>query len=320
MMTPRIALTLIGLALAACVALAAGATAPAMDDPRAVLTAMARAVNAGDARGYADLYAPDAVITIHGGGTLQGRDAIRAHEESLMGQFPGARLGFYDVWQNGSLTVAHYVVNGTSPGGPSMGHEGLLFFRFHPSGLIREEFRYHDSLTPMAQLGALGDRPARPLPPVPETSRWHTAEKTAAEQENVARVRALFRALDARDHATFLSGFAEDAVVDEMIDLQSFTGLQGVRAWLDRWTAAVPDARHEIGTVLGIGDAVLVETIVRGTLEGALGPLSGSARAFTAHRAAIFRLAEDRVTRVTAFVNGKELAQATEQWPLAPGK
>jgi hypothetical protein len=48
-----------------------------------------------------------------------------------------------------------------------MGHEGLLFYRLHPSGLIEEERRYLDSLTPMAQLGLLGALPARPLPTLP---------------------------------------------------------------------------------------------------------------------------------------------------------
>jgi len=127
-----------------------------------VLNEMTRTVNAGDAAGYARLYAEDAAITIHGGGVLAGRAAIQAHEVELLSEFPGTRLAFYDVWQSGPLAVVHYAVNGPTGAGKPMGHEGLLFYRFLPSGLIAEERRYMDTLTPMAQLGALGPGPARP--------------------------------------------------------------------------------------------------------------------------------------------------------------
>ena len=144
------------------------------------------AVNAGDAKSYASLYAQDAVITIHGSGQLEGRGAIEQHEVELLREFPGVRLGFYAIWQTGPLAVVHYAVNGKARGGPSMGHEGLLFYRFHPSGLIEEERRYLDSLTPMAQLGLLGALPARGLPTLPTELKVNTARGSPDEEENVA--------------------------------------------------------------------------------------------------------------------------------------
>jgi ketosteroid isomerase-like protein len=119
------------------------------------LREMIESVNAGDAKRYAQLYAGDAVITIHGTGQLKGRDAIEQYEVELMREFPGARLAFYDVWQKAAMAVVHYGVNGSTRGGQAMGHEGLLFFRFDRAGVIEEEHRYLDSLTPMAHY-ALG--------------------------------------------------------------------------------------------------------------------------------------------------------------------
>jgi len=284
------------------------------------LTEMMRAVNAGDAKGYARLYARDAVITIHGGGGLEGRGAIEEYEVGLLREFPGARLGFYSVWQKGPVAVVHYAVNGRTPGGQAMGHEGLLFYRFQPSGLIQEERRYLDSLTPMAQLGALGPRPARPLPTLPGEMKAHVATGSPKESESVALVRAVFAALDSKNETAFLSSVAEDAILDEMIETQPFVGKANVKAWFERWTAAVPDARTEVTHILGVGDCALVETVLRGTLKGPLGRLAASGKEFAVHRAAIVEVKDGKITRISAFMNGKELAQAVGQWPLSAPK
>jgi ketosteroid isomerase-like protein len=286
------------------------------------LTAMMDAVNAGDAAAYARLYADDASITIFGTTVLQGRQAIEQYEVGLLREFPGARLGFYDVWQKGSVAVVHYAVTGSTARGQAMGHEGLLFYRFHPSGLIAEERRYLDSLTPMAQLGALGARRARSLPAMPARMNAHVATDSPDERENVARVKAALGALQTRDRATFLSNVAEGAVFTEMIEPDHRPDHANAKTWLESWTAAIPDATFDITNAVGVGDFVLVEMITRGTFKGPLGPLmsSDSNKAFEVHRASIVRLKNGSLISVTAFMNGKELAEAVGQWPLPPAR
>jgi uncharacterized protein (TIGR02246 family) len=286
-----------------------------MDVIFAALTEMMRSVNAGDAARYARLYAEDAVITIHGGGALEGRSAIEKYEVELLREFPGARLAFYDVWQRGTDAVVHYAVNGRTPAGQSMGHEGLLFYRFAPGGLILEERRYLDSLTPMAQLAALGPGPTRALPTLPAEMKAHASQGLASEAANVTLVRAAFAALDAKKQAEFLAKLAPDAAIDEMIESQPSSGRPGVTAWYDRWTSAVPDARTELTAVLGAGDSVLVEAVVRGTLKAPLGRLHAADKPFAVHRAAIVEVRGGKIARLTFFMNGKELAQAVGQWP-----
>jgi uncharacterized protein (TIGR02246 family) len=320
--SPRLAILSFGhVSLIVAAAFALGASEARMEDRQvSALEEMMRTVNAGDAGGYARLYAPDAVITIHGGGALTGRDAIEKYEEQLLHEFPDVRLAFRDVWQKGTEAVVHYAVNGRTPGGQPMGHEGLLFYRFQRSGLIAEERRYLDSLTPMAQLGALGPLPARPLPALAREMTAHVAKGSPEESRNVALVKASFAALDSRDEAAFLSGIADDAVLDEMTEPQPYAGRQNVRVWFARWTAAVPDARTEIVTIHGIGDSVLVEAVVRGTLKGPLGRLSPSTTPFAVHRAAIVQVKDGKLARISAFMNGKELAQAVGQWPPPAAK
>jgi uncharacterized protein (TIGR02246 family) len=284
----------------------------------AALLEMTRAVNAGDAAAYARLYAPDAVITIHGSGVLSGRDAIQDHESELLREFPGARLAFHSVWQDGLSAAVQYAVNGRTASGQSMGHEGLLFYRFAPSGLIEAESRYLDSLTPMAQLGLVGP-PARALPRLRDGLESLVVTRLAKELDNVATARACLAALDAEDEAAFLSRVAEHAVLDEMIDAGPLVGRPQLKAWFRRWTGALSGATTQLTNVLGVGDFVLVETVLRATLTGPLGRVRASNDVVTLHRGLILRVTDGKLASITAFMNGKELAQAAGQWPLPAG-
>jgi len=283
------------------------------DQQVTALTEMISAVNAGDTRRYATLYAQDAVITIYGGGELKGRGAIEQHEVDLLREFPGTRLAFYSMWQKGTVTVVHYAVNGPAPGGKSMGHEGLLFYRFHPAGLIEQEHRYMDSLTPMAQMGLLGPAPARALPMLPVEMKVHLAKHSPEEEANIGIVTRSLTTLDSNDEAAFLATIATDAVFDELIQPSPFTGKREVKTWFETWTKAVSDSTTEVTTILGAGEFVLLETVIRGTLKGPLSRLSATNRPFVAHRALMVQVKDRLITRMSSFMNGKELAEAVGQ-------
>lgn len=279
---------------------------------------MTESVNAGDAKAYASLYAEDAVITIFGGGQLEGRVAIEQYEVALLNEFPGTRLAFHSIWQNGAEAIVRYGVNGPAGSGRTMGHEGLLFYRFLPSGLIAEERRYLDTLTPMGQMGALGDTLVRLPPKLPEAPSV-IAAASSAEQQNLAAVRASLAAFDAGNTERFLEQLGAGVVVDEMIDPTPVSG-QEVRAWMDRWFRAASGARSEITSIVAIGDDVLVEAVLHATLAGPIGLVRASAAKVAVHRAWIFELREGKITRLTVFMNGKELAEAAGQWPPRMGK
>lgn len=278
---------------------------------RAVLTEMRDAVNAGDARRYAAVYSPGAVIEIFGSGQLRGRAAIERHEVELLAQFPGARFAFYEAWHSGDRAVAHYGVNASVAGGRSMGHEGLLFFAFNASGLIEREHRYQDSLTPMAQLGALGDAPRRPLPVLPTGWPSHEAFEGNAEKTNVATVRAFLQSPD----AGLSSAVSENASFEELMLPRAFTPPGAAERWR-RQLEALGDTRFEVSSILGVGRHVLAEGTWSGIVRHQFGLLKPSPTRFSAHRAAIVELDDrGRVTRMAAFMNGKELAESIQQWP-----
>lgn len=283
----------------------------------ATLREMKSAVNAGDATRYAHVYASDAVITIMGGTQLKERQAIEQYEASLLRQFPGTTLAFYDIWQQELQAVVRYCVRGSSLNGRRMGHEGLLFYRFDPSGLILDERRYNDSLTPMAQLGLLGKVPTRPVPTLPKNTQVHS-KGSPGEGENLEIARAILTAINSRDESGFSTRIDDEIVIDEMMLQHPFVGKRNAKKWFDLWTEAVPDATTQVTNLIAIDDSVFVESVVEGSLQRPFGPLSASNRRFSVHRAAIFQFRSGKLHRCAYFTNGKEFAESIGQWPLSP--
>ncbi len=297
---------------------AAAALAPAQraDAQLAALNRMVTTVNAGDAAGYARLYAPDAVIRIYGTGELTGRSAIEAHEVELLRQFPGARLAFSDVWQDGPRAVVRYAINARVATGQSMGHEGLLFFRFDASGAILEEHRYVDSLTPMAQLGAVRAAAFRAPPSLPAAIVDHVAARSRTEQQNGAIVSDMIAAMNAGRASAAQALFAADATIDEVFLPQPFTGKDAASTWLRTWAEAAPGMTLDVSTILPVGDHVLIEAVARGSLARGIGLVPHAARPFAVRRGFIMHVGNGKITGVVGFINGKELAEAVGSWPL----
>jgi ketosteroid isomerase-like protein len=304
-------------------AAAAGARGPLGPTGRvAVFEEMIAAVNAGDAARYARLYAVGATITIYGGAKLVGRDAIEKYEVDLLSSFPGTRFGIFSVWQAGDGAVAHYGVSTRPAGGKASGHEGVVFLRFDRSGRIEAEHRYLDTMTPMAQMGALGALVPRAIPVLPDHMTVYDAAAGPEEIDNVATVRRVLGVFLQGDAAPFLTGIAENIVIDDFAESRPSTGRPAAKAWFDRWRSGSQGTLDgEISTVLGVGRFVLVELTMSGALrafpDGPLSALVPSTRAFTVHRAFVVDVKKGRIVHLVGFANGKELAESVGQWPPA---
>jgi predicted ester cyclase len=309
----------IGLVLAALALVSVGSAAAGSAQavaPGDALKTMHDAVNNGDAHRYASVYSASAIINIFGAGQLRGRAAIEQHEVELLAQFPGARFAFYDTWLDGDVLVAHYGVNAQTPAA-MMGHEGLLVFTFNAAGEIERENRYLDSVTPMAQLGALSGVAKRAAPVLPSTWRRHdrTAAGAATEKRNVAAARAAVAALHGGRLSVATRALSRTLTIDEVMLTDTFTGADGGTRWLTT-LAAFDDARFEIANIAGVGRHVVVEGILTGVISRPFGLLKPSPQRASAHRAAIFEFDDDgSITYVKAFMNGKELAESVDQWP-----
>ena len=172
-----------------------------------------------------------------------------------------------------------------------------------------------DSLTPMIQMGVLGSRPARGIPVLPDSPKTTASQGSSAEEEAAAIASKAFASLASRNEKEFFS-VVDDAAVFEDLMFPAPAAEIGARAWLDAWSGPVSGMTCEIATIFAAGEDVLVEMVVRGTLNGTLGPVEAARMPFAVHRAAVVRVERGRVVRASLFGNGKELAEAVGQWPL----
>ena len=283
------------------------------------LERMVAAVNAGNAARYAAVYAPDAVIHIAGGASLRGRAAIERHEVELLDQFPGVRLAFGSVCRKGDEAAVHYAVSARAGGGRSMGHEGVLFYRFDPAGLVQEERRYNDALTPMAQLGLLGETRTRALPTLPDALEVHDALGTPEEEESLRIALLAVHAAAESDRDVLLSCLSLDSVVDDLVLPEPFRGHQGVAEYLELCSAAFDAARSLPVHGFCAGDLVVLEQVLSGTMKGRFGPVAGMGRLFRVHRAQVVQFRNGKIARLSIFMNGMELAAQVGGLPQHPG-
>jgi len=109
-------------------------------------------------------------------------------------------------------------------------------------------------------------------------------------------------------------------VLDDLSEPGPSAGRANVKAWFDRWKHAAAGAKTTNIRLVAVGDDVLAETLVIGRLQAPLGRLRPSDRPFAVHRAAIVQVRNDRIARLTFFMNTKELAEDVGQWPPSAAK
>ena len=283
---------------------------------RAALTQMRDAVNRRDARAYAAVYSPKAIIRIFGSATIDGRQAIEQYEANLFDQFPDAHFAILESWHRDADVVAHYAVNAKVASGASMGHEGLLLLRFDAAGEIELEDRYQDSLTPMAQLGALHKSTPRALPPLPLDMRSHSNPEPATETRNMATLRRVLAAMHSQRRQTALPELVADGRFDELILPKPFIGKDAASQWIGHFDG-ITDTRFEVTKIVAAAADVLVFGVFHGVLVRPIGVIQPSPKPFAVHRAIAASLDNrGRIQALKGFMNGKELAEQLGQWPL----
>jgi len=265
---------------------------------------MAAAINAADASRYAAAYEQDATIIIFGGATVRGREAIEAYERDLLAQFPGTRFALIEIWQAGNQVAVHYGVNSPPHGTmPATGHEGLLFYDIGQHGLIAEEHRYLDGLTPAIQAGALPHLQARGIPSLPERATIVAAD---ADGRSEAVARGMTEAFNEGNEQAVLARFATHGRIDELALPTPFLDAVGVRAWFTMWRRAVPNLAIEVRRRFIVGSYALWEEALRGDLADSLGGIVRPV-GIVLHRGIVAQVRANAIDTLRAFMNRQEL-------------
>jgi hypothetical protein len=284
----------------------------------ALLNEMTAAINAADARRYAAVYEPDARVVIHGNGALTGRPAIEQYERELFAQFPSTRFAIANIWTTPLGTIARYGVNSPpSSKMPATGHEGLLFYDMSPGGLIAEEHRYLDSLTPAVQAGAFPTLAARPIPTLaaaPIVFDTPTRGVGNARVDGSGLSAALLARLDSamivRDVDTFACCFADGGEIDDFSRPRPDAAVGAIRSWFTAWCGAFDNVTIKPVRTISLGDVAFSEDVIHATMTDAWSGVGGrerATRAVSLHRARIAYVENGQIVRLSQFVNRREL-------------
>ena len=136
-------------------------------------TRAVEAFNRGDVKGFAALYAADAVVhdPIYPQ-PLKGRDAIEQDIADFRRGLPDARFVLGSILEAGQTAALQYTVSGTHKGplatpegeipatGKTLTSAGAVFSRLNAQGEVMEERRYYDVAGLLAQLGLTAERAA----------------------------------------------------------------------------------------------------------------------------------------------------------------
>jgi steroid delta-isomerase-like uncharacterized protein len=277
--------------------------------------AIADAINAHDPAKFAASYADDATLTVAGfPEPIKGKDAIQADTKKYVDAFPNVKFAFARAWGKNEVLVTEWVVNGTHSGEfmgmkateKPVGYTGLSIASVNPDGKIKEEHRYFDVGTMLAQMGmAPKGVKARAVPQLPSSVEWHWSK--GDEDKPVDVTKALYAATEKKDEKAFGDLVTDDIMWDDAMAPAPTKGKGDMLKGLKQFTAAFPDLKMTTSNAYGVEDFALVEYTLTGTNKASLMGLPIAKKPVTLHGADVVLIKDGKVAKGWTYCNGAEL-------------
>jgi ketosteroid isomerase-like protein len=287
--------------------------------------ALVTAWNAHEVDSIVAQYEADGKLTVIGMPEFAGAEGIKTEAQMTLAAAPDFKVGVSRVFMKDNLAVVEWVVTGTNTGDtPQMkatkrpfGVHGASVVTFADSGLIKEEHRYFDMPTQMAQLDAKAKKGTfRPIAELPaDKPAMVTSTGSADEQKNLEAMNALYQAIDDKKVDEVLKHISEDSEGDDYTEPTSRKGTKAVKEYLGVFFKAVPDLKQDKVVQLTAGDLVVSEVVMHGTWKGNLGPLKATKKPINLHFIDIAQFKDGKVVHMTSYANSIELLP-----PPAPAK
>lgn len=280
---------------------------------RALITAW----NAHEVESIAAQYEADGKLTVIGMPEFAGRDGIKTEAQMTLAAAPDFKVGVSRVFMKDNLAVVEWVVTGTNTGDmPQMkatkrpfGVHGASVVTFADSGLIKEEHRYFDMPTQMAQLDAKAKKGTfRPIAELPAGKPETVASTGSAdEQKNLDQMNGLYQAIDDKKVDEVLKHISENSDGDDYTEPASRKGTKAVKEYLGVFFKAVPDLKQDKIVQIAAGDLVVNEVNLHGTMKGNLGPIKATKKPISLHFVDIAQFKDGKVVHMTSYANSMEL-------------
>ena len=273
------------------------------------------ALNSHDAKKFASVYAENAEVVMPGLNSVTGRTGVYANMNEWFQTFSKVNLGFRRVWMKDKVVVLEWVIQGTHSGellgikgkDNAIGHAGLSIVKFNDDGKVESEHRYGDLGTVAAQLGLTKEKPAS-IPSVPDGTDVYRADPDA-DAKSEAAAKAVVAAFDKKNSADIDALVHEDVEYQGLITSDIVKGRGNLKKAIGVLYTSIPDALVTPSLVLGIGDYAVVEYLMAGTQQGAIGSIKATKKPVTLHAVDIMQFRDGKVSRVWTFRNSTEVMQ-----------
>jgi steroid delta-isomerase-like uncharacterized protein len=285
------------------------------------------AINAHESAKFAEGFTPEGVAITFGGPEAKGREAIASDMQKLFDGFPDFKLAETNVYVKGDMVAMEWVMNGThkgefmgvKPTGKSVGIRGATVLWITPEGLVKQEHRYMDGATIMAQLGQ-SKAPARAAAMLPSGEpTWHVAKGTPEEEKQTELVKGMYAGFDKKSEADFVAPMADDARWADLTMPKDMTGKADAKKFYETFSKAFPDGKMGVDDIFSVDEYTVAETTVTGTQNGPLGPLKASKKPVSLHGFDVMTVKDGKIQTGIAYMNSVELLAQTGNLPKPKG-
>jgi steroid delta-isomerase-like uncharacterized protein len=248
-----------------------------------------------DAAKCAAAYATDAVYVQPGpmGWNERHKDEIQKNLDNLFKSFPDVKLTPTRTFIKGNMVAIEGVMTGTHRGdfmgnaatGKKIGHRYFGLMSFNDDGLISKEHLYHDHAAMLGHLGK-GDPKLkqRDVESVPTMQLEQVASgDNALESKNETAARAWFSTFEKKDDKAYLAGISDDVTHADYTRPEDVKGKDAAKKAFGELLKTFPDIKMTPTSVVAIGDFVIAEVEMSGTMKGDLGSVKSSGKSGTVH-------------------------------------
>ena len=279
--------------------------APLADLIKKTLADFDAAYAAHDAAKAVAAYAPDATFTqpTHLGFNDHKKDEIQKNFEALFKGFPDVKLTPTREYMKGNVVVIEGVMTGTHTGeymgkaatGKKFGQRYLAVLWFNDNGLIMKEHMYRDHAAMLGHLGH-GDpklklRNVEAIPTV--ALEQISAGDNAVEAKNTETVKNFLASFEKKDDKAYVSALADDITHADYTHAEDAKGKDATKKAFGELLKTFPDLKMTPTTITAVGDHVIAEVEMSGTMKGDLGSTKSSGKSGTAHIVEVFRFNKD---------------------------
>ncbi len=260
---------------------------------------------AHDAAKCAAAYSADATFVQPGGqGWVERhKDDIQKNLGMLFTGFPDVKLTVTRTYMKGNMVAEEGVMTGTHTG-EFMGHPAtnkkiggryISVMWFNDDGQIMKEHLYHDHAAMLGHLGfgdaKLKHRNVEAIPTV--TLEQVSPGDNAVEAKNTDALKAWLGAFEKKDDKAYLAGIADDVTHADYTRPEDVKGKDAAKKAFKELTTTFPDIKMTPTSVLAIGEYVIAEVEMSGTMKGDLGSVKSSGKSGTVHLAEVFKFNKD---------------------------